>query len=373
MNASAPFDADWIAKARDAIARAAARSRPLQITGHGSKDFYGMPVAKDADALSTLGHCGITDYDPTELVVVVKCGTPIQELEQTLLASRQMLAFEPPRFGGRGTVGGMMAAGLSGPRRAAAGAAKDFVLGMTVLNSQAQLLRYGGTVMKNVAGYDLSRLHTGALGTLGLMVDVSIKVLPMPPAEATIVFDVDAPGAIEWVNAWGGQPLPISATSWHQGRLMVRLSGAVAAVRSAKEKLGGEVVADKDAEAFWNRLRDHDEAFFTVSDSAPEECLWRLSLPSVAPHISDIEGSQWMEWGGALRWLKSSASAQSIRALASRHGGHATLFRAPKPESRVQAGVFTELPAAVMRLHERLKHELDAQNIFNPGRMYAGL
>lgn len=373
MNASTSLDPDWIAKASDAIRQAAASSRPLRITGHGSKHFYGMPVTEDADELSTLGHCGITDYDPTELVVVVKCGTPIVELESALAASRQMLAFEPPRFGGRGTVGGMMAAGLSGPRRASAGAAKDFVLGMTVLDGQASALRYGGTVMKNVAGYDLSRLHTGALGTLGLMVDVSIKVLPMPPAQATIAFDVDAPSAVEWMNAWGGQPLPISATSWHQGRLMVRLSGAVAAVRSAKEKLGGQVLDQAQADTFWQRLRDHDDPFFNLSDSEPGECLWRLSLPSVAPHLTDIAGSQWIEWGGALRWLKSGASAASIRELASRHGGHATLFRAPKPEVRMQAGAFTELPAAVMRIHQRLKQELDAKNIFNPGRLYAGL
>jgi glycolate oxidase FAD binding subunit len=373
ISPSAPTDVDWIAKASEAIRQAAARKRPLRITGHSSKAFYGMPEILDADAFSTLGHCGITDYDPTELVVVVKCGTPITELESVLAASRQMLAFEPPRFGGRGTVGGMMASGLSGPRRATAGAAKDFVLGMTVLDGQATPLRYGGTVMKNVAGYDLSRLHTGALGTLGLMVDLSIKVLPMPPAQATLAFDVDAPQAIEWMNAWGGQPLPISATSWHEGRLMVRLSGAMAAVQSAKEKLGGELMADAHADAFWNRLRDHHEPFFSVSESEPDVCLWRLSLPSVTPHAAEMPGQQWMEWGGALRWLKSNASAASIRALASRHGGHATLFRAPRPELRQQAGVFTELPVATMRIHERLKQELDADRIFNPGRMYAGL
>lgn len=371
MSASNPLDPDWIAKASEAIRQAAARSRPLRITGHGSKSFYGMPASDHLDELSTLGHCGITDYDPTELVVVVKCGTPITDLEAVLAGSRQMLAFEPPRFGGRGTVGGMIATGLSGPRRATAGAAKDFVLGMTVLDGQASALRYGGTVMKNVAGYDLSRLHTGALGTLGLLVDVSLKVLPIPPSQATLVFDVDAPRAIEWMNAWGGQPLPISASSWHEGRLRVRLSGAVAAVQSAKDKLGGQVLDDAQANAFWQKLRDQDDPFFDVSGSG--ECLWRLSLPSVAPHVSDIEARQWIEWGGALRWLKSSAPAASIRELASRHGGHATLFRAPRPEILAQVGAFTELPVPVLRIHQRLKQELDANNIFNPGRMAAGL
>lgn len=373
VNDRKPLDADWLGRACETIRSAASASRQLRIVGHGSKHFYGMPLPTDVEDLSTLGHHGITDYDPTELVVVVKCGTPITELESALAASRQMLAFEPPRFGGRGTVGGMMATGLSGPRRATAGAAKDFVLGMTVLDSQASMLRYGGTVMKNVAGYDLSRLHTGALGTLGLMVDVSLKVLPMPSAEATIVFEVDAPRAIEWMNAWAGQPLPISASSWHAGQLTIRLSGAVAAVRSAKDKLGGTSMADAQAQTFWSSLRDQEHPFFSVSTATPDECLWRLSVPSTTAHIDAIEGTQWIEWGGALRWAKTRASAESIRAVAARLGGHATLFRAPSSDVLVRAGAFTELPDAVMRMHQRLKQELDASRMFNPGRMYAGL
>lgn len=365
--------ADWLAKAADLIRQARANKIPLAIRGHGSKDFYGQPPLNSATVLSTADHSGVVDYDPTELVVVVKSGTPIVELESVLAASQQMLAFEPPRFGGKGTVGGMMATGLSGPRRMSAGAAKDFVLGMTVLDEQATPMRYGGTVMKNVAGYDLSRLHTGAMGTLGLIVDVSIKVLPLPPAQATISFDVSAAQSIEWVNAWGGQPLPISATSWHDGVLMVRLAGAVAAVNSAIEKLGGQVVPQQKADDFWRALRDHDHGFFSAGSSASGEHLWRLSLPSTTPHLAEIDAPQWIEGGGALRWLNTNAPAERIRALARQHGGHATLFRAANDSARTELGAFSQVSPALMKVHQRLKQELDSHGIFNPGRLYSGL
>lgn len=365
--------ADWLAKAADLIHQARANKTALAIRGHGSKDFYGQPRLNSATVLSTVDHSGVVDYDPTELVVVVKSGTPIVELESVLAASQQMLAFEPPRFGGKGTVGGMMATGLSGPRRMSAGAVKDFVLGMTVLDEQATPMRYGGTVMKNVAGYDLSRLHTGAMGTLGLIVDVSIKVLPLPPAQATISFEVSAAQSIEWVNAWGGQPLPISATSWHDGVLMVRLAGAVAAVNSAIEKLGGQVVPQAQADAFWRALRDHDHGFFSAGSSGSGEHLWRLSLPSTTPHLAELDAPQWIEWGGALRWLNTNASAERIRALARQHGGHATLFRAASDSARAEIGAFTQVSPALMKIHQRLKQELDSHGIFNPGRLYSGL
>lgn len=364
---------DWLATAADAIRQARANRAPLAIRGHGSKDFYGQPAQTNATVLSTVAHSGVVDYDPTELVVVVKSGTPIVELESVLAGSQQMLAFEPPRFGGKGTVGGMMATGLSGPRRMSAGAAKDFVLGMTVLDEQATPMRYGGTVMKNVAGYDLSRLHTGAMGTLGLIVDVSIKVLPLPPAQATISFEASAAQSIEWVNHWGGQPLPISATSWHDGVLMVRLAGAVAAVNSAIEKLGGQRVSDDKANAYWQSLRDHDHPFFTAGPSGSGEHLWRLSLPSTTPHLVELSEPQWIEWGGALRWVKTNASAERLRALAREHGGHATLFRAADDAARADSGAFTLVSPALMKIHQRLKQELDSHGIFNPGRLYAGL
>jgi glycolate oxidase FAD binding subunit len=370
---TASATSDWLVFAQDTIRQARATKTPLVIRGHGSKDFYGQPSPSSATILSTTDHAGVVDYDPTELVVVVKSGTPITALESVLAASQQMLAFEPPRFGGQGTVGGMMATGLSGPRRLSAGAAKDFVLGMTVLDDQATPMRYGGTVMKNVAGYDLSRLHTGAFGTLGLIVDVSLKVLPLPPAQATICFDVSAEKAITLVNTWGGQPLPISATSWWNGQLMVRLAGAVAAVNSAKERLGGSGVPNDQADVYWQRLRDHADPFFALDTSVRDCHLWRLSLPSVTPHLSEFDDPQWIEWGGALRWIKTNASPDRIREVARQHGGHATLFRAAASAARADMGAFTPVSPAIMKIHQRLKQELDSHGIFNPGRLYPGL
>ncbi len=363
----------WLGEASDQIARATKEKTPLSIQGHKSKSFYGQPIDSSHPALSTLGHAGVVEYDPTELVVVVKSGTPIAELEAVLAGSRQMLAFEPPQFSGQGTIGGMVASGLSGPRRMAAGAVKDFVLGLTVLDAQATPLRYGGTVMKNVAGYDLARLHTGALGTLGLIVDVSLKVLPMPPAQETIVFEASAEQSIAWANEWGGKPLPISATCWLDGRFYVRLSGAVAAVSSAKEKLGGELLASEQAQLFWQGLRDHAHGFFQLAAGDTDQCLWRLSVPSTASHFAELEAPQCIEWGGALRWMKTNVSAESIRTAAVKAGGHATLFRSQKSEPRLQHGAFAQVSPALMKIHQRLKQELDPNGIFNPGRLYAGL
>lgn len=365
-------DQDWIAAAREKILDASRRKSCLAIRGHGSKDFYGLP-SKGKELFSTLPYCGIVDYDPTELVVVVKSGTPITELEAKLGASRQMLAFEPPRFGGKGTVGGMVACGLSGPRRMSAGSVKDFILGMTVMDAAGNMLRYGGTVMKNVAGYDLSRLHTGAFGTLGLIVDVSIKVLPLAPAEATLSLQMPADRAITVVNEWGGQPLPISAISWRNDNLMVRLAGAQAAVKSAIAKIGGELVIESQAQQFWKSLRDQEDSFFALDAADATTNLWRISVPSVTPPMQNLQGDWWMEWGCGLRWLKTSQGATQVRDRTKACGGHATLYRSTTEDLRQSAGVFSELPPAIMKIHHRLKKELDPQKLFNPGRMYAAL
>jgi glycolate oxidase FAD binding subunit len=363
----------WLEQATAQIAQANSSKTPLRIQGHGSKSFYGEPANENHALLSTLDYSGVVEYDPTELVVVVKSGTPIHDLEKTLVESRQMLAFEPPRFAGKGTVGGMVATGLSGPRRMSAGAVKDFVLGMTVLDPQATPLRYGGTVMKNVAGYDLARLHTGALGTLGLIVDVSLKVLPLPPAEETIVFDATAQQSLAWANEWGGKPLPISATCWLDGSFHVRLSGAVAAVKSAKEKLGGTALGQPEANEFWQSLRDQAHGFFQLAPKESDQCLWRLSVPGTTPDFAEIEAPQCIEWGGALRWVKTNAPAERLRAIAAKAGGHATLFRSHSPEIRDAHSAFTQPSPAIMKIHQRLKQELDPNRIFNPGRLYAGL
>ncbi|GIZ52938.1 glycolate oxidase subunit GlcE [Noviherbaspirillum aridicola] len=344
---------------RDAVTAAANAGKALRIRGGGSKDWYGQRF--DGEILDTRAYSGIVDYEPTELVITARCGTPLAEIEAALAERRQMLAFEPPRFGAGSTIGGVVAAGLSGPRRQAAGAVRDFVLGAALMDGKGEVLRFGGQVMKNVAGYDVSRLLAGSLGTLGLILDVSLKVLPVPYCETTLRLEMDEAKALDQLNLWGGQPLPITASAWHGGVLIVRLSGAEAAVAAAKQKMGGE--EDRDAAPFWQGLRDHENAFFSASGNAAP--LWRLSLPTVAKPLA-LEGEQLIEWGGAQRWLRGDADARTVRAAAAGAGGHATLFRGGDKA----AGVFHPLAPAIATIHRNLKAAFDPAGIFNPGRMY---
>ena len=272
-----------------------------------------------------------------------------------------MLPFEPPHFGPGATLGGCVAAGLSGPRRASAGAVRDFVLGARLLDGRGRVLSFGGEVMKNVAGYDVSRLLVGSLGTLGVILEVSLKVLPRPAAEATVRLEAPQDKALEWMNQWAGKPLPISATCYLGGELSVRLSGAAAAVRAARETLGGEELPD--GEAFWAAVREHTHPYF-----ASESPLWRLSLPSSAAPLS-LPGEPLIEWGGALRWMASAAEPRTIREAAQRAGGHATLFRARDKS----AGAFAPLAPALLKLHRELKVAFDPARVFNPGRLYPEL
>jgi glycolate oxidase FAD binding subunit len=337
--------------------RIAGRSA-LRIRGGGTKDWYGQ--ALHGAILDTRAYSGIVAYDPTELVITARCGTPLAEIETALEQQNQMLAFEPPHFGADATVGGMVASGLSGPRRQAAGALRDFVLGAVLMDGKGEVLHFGGQVMKNVAGYDVSRLLAGSMGTLGLLLEVSLKVLPKPFAETTLQFAMPQDYAIRRLNEWGGQPLPLSASAWHDGRLMVRLSGAQAAVSAARIKMGGEDLPQ--AQDFWTGLREQQHAFFSSS------ALWRLSVPSVTAPL-DLPGEQLIEWGGAQRWLKTDADAAIIRAAAEKAGGHASLFKGGDK----QAGVFHPLAPAVAKIHRNLKNAFDPSGIFNPGRMYTGL
>jgi glycolate oxidase FAD binding subunit len=335
--------------------RAATAARAaLVIRAGGTKDFYGN--ASDGERLDPRGYAGIVAHEPTELVITARCGTPLAELEVVLDAAGQMLAFEPPHFGSTATVGGCVAAGLSGPRRASAGGVRDFVLGCRLLVGSGEVLAFGGTVMKNVAGYDVARLAAGSLGVLGVITEVSLKVLPKPVAEATLRLELDEAAALKMMNQWAGQPLPVSATAWRDGVLHVRLSGARAAVAEAQQKIGG---GEADGSALWQALREQTDAFF-----AGETPLWRLALPSVAQPLS-LPGAQLIEWGGGQRWLRSSASASEIRARAAALGGHATLFRGGE-----RRDVFTPLPPPLAAIHQRLKAEFDPGGIFNPGRMY---
>ncbi len=340
---------------RERVLAAAVDKTLLRIRGGGSKDFYGNPPS--GTLLDTAGHAGIVAYEPTELVVTVRAGTRLAELEAALAETGQMLAFEPPHFG-EATVGGCVAAGLSGPRRATAGSVRDFVLGVKLLDGKGEILNFGGQVMKNVAGYDVSRLMAGALGTLGLLLEVSLKVLPKPPAEATLRLELPQDRAIEAMNRWGGQPLPLSATCWSDGQLTLRLSGARAAVAAARGKIGGEAVAD--AEGFWRAVREQETDFFSGAAA-----LWRLSLPAKTAPLA-LPGVPLLEWGGALRWLTFDGPAAVVREAASRAGGHATLFRGGDKS----AGAFQPLPAPLMAIHKNLKRNFDPQGLFNPGRLY---
>ncbi|RJG15764.1 glycolate oxidase subunit GlcE [Massilia cavernae] len=344
---------------REQVLSASASGRALRIRGGGTKDWYGQRI--EGDILDTRTHSGIVDYEPTELVITARCGTPLAEIEAVLAERNQMLAFEPPYFGAGATFGGAVACGLSGPRRASSGALRDFMLGAKLMDGKGQELTFGGQVMKNVAGYDVSRLLAGSLGTLGLLLEMSVKVLPRAVREATLRFEASEIEALRMLNEWGGQPLPVSASCWSDGVLFIRLSGAEAAVDAAVRSLGGEGVADADT--FWKSLREQQHAFF-----ADAECLWRLSVPTAAGAII-LKGEQLIEWGGAQRWLKAGSdaeTAQKIRRTAAAVGGHATLFRGGDKG----VGVFHPLAPAVAKIHERLKTAFDPSHIFNPGRMY---
>ena len=346
----------------DQVLAARAARQSLDIRGGGTKDFYGGP--RQGEPLDVKPLAGISSYEPSELVVTVRAGTLLSELEQTLAAQGQCLPFEPPRFADGGTVGGMVAAGLSGPARAAVGCVRDYVLGVTLLNGQGQVLTFGGQVMKNVAGYDVSRALAGSMGVLGVILEVSLKVLPRPPAQATLAYAMDHQQALGWLNGLTRQPLPVNASCWHEGRLLLRLCGAQAAVESACRQLGGERLPGDQAAAAWSALRDQQHEFFAGARAAGER-IWRLSLPAVTPVLS-LPGQTLIEWGGAPRWLRSEAPAVALRAAAAQAGGHATLFLG----AAIGEAVFTPLDATQLRLQQQLKRAFDPDGLFNRGRLY---
>lgn len=335
---------------------------PLRIVGGDTRAFYGRPV--EGQALQMAEHSGIVSYDPVELVVTVRAGTRLSALQAELAEHHQMLAFEPPMFGAASTVGGAVATGLSGPRRPWAGAARDFVLGTRIITQEGKLLRFGGEVMKNVAGYDLSRLMAGAQGTLGVLADVSFKVLPIPTASHSLRLSLGLDEALNKLAELGRKPLPITAAAWHQGELLLRLEGGKSSVKATQERLGGEPL---DA-GFWRELRDHRHAFFTCNEG---QSLWRLSLPPNSPPLAlDIpETDIFYDWAGSQRWVKTALDADTLRDACQSAGGHATCYT---PHARGGATEpFTPLNAVVEKYHRNLKAELDVHGIFNPGRLYA--
>ncbi|MCP3869612.1 MAG: glycolate oxidase subunit GlcE [Gammaproteobacteria bacterium] len=330
------------------------------ITGGDTKSFLGRtPVGIPVDVRD---HRGIISYEPKELVVTARCGTPLMELEAVLAEQGQMLGFEPPGFGERATVGGTVAAGLSGPRRPYAGSARDFVLGTRILNGRGQILRFGGEVMKNVAGYDLSRLMTGAMGTLGIIMDVSLKVLPIPAREITLVQNGSLRDGLQALEGWARRPLPLSASCADGERLYIRLSGAASAVTAAQDVIGGDVMGD--GESFWREhIREQGHVFFKNSNG-----FWRVSVPATT--ASDLLLGQWIfEWGGGLRWLRTSDEIGSVQSIVAKAGGHATRFRGGDREG----SIYQPLSEPLMNLHRNLKRAFDPQGLFNPGRLYPDL
>ena len=351
------MDKDISKRLQERVTAAFDSDTPLAVVGGGSKSFLGREPR--GEPLQLGEHRGIVSYQSTELVITARAGTPLSDIEAALADSRQMLPFEPPHFGETATLGGTVACGLSGPRRPYAGAARDYVLGMSVINGRGDILRFGGQVMKNVAGFDVSRLMTGALGTLGVQLEISLKVLPRPALEITLVQERTDAEALVVMNHWAGQALPLSATCYDGDHLYVRLSGAESAVESARRRMGGDVL--NGAETFWSGVREHHHGFF-----AGETPLWRLAGPPATPPLA-LPGKQLLEWGGAQRWLTGEVDGPAVRRLVTEAGGHAALFRGgDRGKER-----FHPLPQTVSDLHRRLKHAFDPKGILNPGRMYS--
>ncbi len=332
----------------------------LRIRGAGTKDFLGE--ALEGELLDIRPLAGVVDYEPSELVVTARAGTRLSALESLLAEHGQFLAFEPPAFGGDPTLGGIVAAGLSGPRRASVGSVRDFVLGAQLLAADGERLAFGGRVMKNVAGFDVARLLCGSFGILGAILEVSVKVLPRPAAETTLAFEMGAAEAIQSFNRWSRRPLPVSATSWFDGIARVRLSGVPSAVDAACATLGGAPLDPGAAAQWWTGLRDHKHPFLSA-----REPLWRVSVAATAPLVG-LPGTKLVEWAGALRWLRTSAAAEDVREAARRAGGSAALWHGAGV-----APVFEPLAPALLAIHRRLKAGFDPQGIFNRGRLVPGL
>ena len=347
---------DLTRELQEQVRRALSGKQPLELRGGGTKAFYGGVPA--GAPLELKEHAGVVNYEPRELVLTARAGTPLAEVEALLAEQGQMLPFEPPAFGEGATLGGTIASGLSGSRRPWAGSARDFVLGVRMINGRGEVLHFGGEVMKNVAGYDVSRLMCGAMGTLGLLLEISLKVLPRPEEEITLVQVREAQEALQLMNGWAGKPLPLSAASFDGLYLHLRLSGTPAAVAAGRARLGGEVL--EQGNAFWRELDEQRHAFFQG-----DRPLWRLSLPSTTPWF-ELPGKQLIDWGGAQRWLVTDAPASRVRRAVDARGGSATLFRGGD-----RSRPFHPLPEGLLQLHRRIKAAFDPEGIFNPGRLYA--
>lgn len=342
------------------VRQAYVKKQSLVISGGGSKGFYGLPV--EGETISLCDYQGIISYEPSELVITARAGTPLHIIEAVLAEKGQMLGFEPPHYDPNATLGGTIACGLSGPRRPFSGAARDFVLGVTMINGKGDILRFGGQVMKNVAGYDVSRLMCGAQGTLGVLLEVSLKVVPIPNYEETQVLNCTEAEMHTLLSELGRQPLPISATLFHDDQLYIRLSGTAMGVPSAARIIGGAPLRD---EQFWSQIKEQQHPFFQS-----EQICWRLSLPPAAnPIPTEIAKDQLIEWGGAQRWIYSEASDSDILQWTEANGGHATAVdRGIRGSTR-----FHPLSPALLPLSKRIKQSFDPAGILNAGRLYPDL
>jgi len=380
MQADALLNEGPCAQWADQIRAAADAGRCLRLRGGGSKDHLGD--TRDGEVLDTRAWSGIVAYEPSELVLKARAGTPLAEVEAALAARGQCLAFEPPRFGfhadgpGAATIGGAVASGLSGPGRMARGAVRDHMLGCTVLTGRGEALRFGGAVMKNVAGFDLSRLMAGSMGTLGLLLEVTLKVMPQAVVAATMRFEMSEAEALAQVNRWAGQPLPVDASAWWDGMLLLRLRGARAAVASAVQRIykekRGELLAPPVAEAFWLGVRDQHDEFFVRARAAVAQAsgsgvtLWRLALPPTTAPLG-LPGEQLVEWFGGVRWVCTPAPADAVLALVRKLGGHAQVHAGP-PGAAWQG--FAQASPVLQRWHRQVQQAFDPAGVFDTGRLW---
>ncbi|MBP6020787.1 MAG: glycolate oxidase subunit GlcE [Burkholderiaceae bacterium] len=352
------------------VMTARATLKPVLIRGGGTKDFYGEPSgsgqAADTAILDMSAYTGIVNYQPSELVITARAGSLLSDIEATLTQQQQMLAFEPPRLGATATLGGCIASGLSGPRRMAVGGLRDFVLGARLLDSTGSVLNFGGEVMKNVAGYDVSRLLAGSMGIFGPLLEVSLKVVPRPEREITLTLEMSESQALDALNEWRGLPLPISASVWSRddqtdlGVLHLRLSGSEAAIVQGRAHIGGQEIQPQMGDAFWTSLRDQTHSFFQ------QRPLWRVAVPPTTPALN--MGNSLIEWNGGLRWLAQQSDPLALREQVAALGGHATLYRYQHKLDDLP--VFHPLHPGLQTIHWRLKQEFDPMGIFNPRRLF---
>ena len=335
------------------------QGQALQILAGNTKFFYGRKIQETP--LSVLEHSGIIEYEPSELYITARCGTPLNEIEQAIKTENQILPCEPPHFGAAASIGGMVAAGLSGPRRASSGAIRDCLLGVEIINGKGEYLRFGGKVMKNVAGYDASRLMCGALGTLGILMSVTLRLVPKPQHEQTIAITLNPADAIRKMNFWARTPMPVTAT-FHDGRdLYVRMAGSPSTIKRFADKVKGEPIDRGDI--FWANIKEQAYDFFLT-----DEPIWRVLVPPSTRPL-DCPGSCVMEWNGALRWYATHVKASTIHTIAKQAGGHACQFRNQIDTQQV----FHPLPSGLLEIHRKLKRAFDPQGILNPGKIYSEL